>query len=347
MYPADMYPADLLQLPERTAGVLWDMDGVLVDTLAQDSAIVDEILQESFPGAPSVPFNSIKRYFPLDLRTFWSSVLSEVDIKVSQTGLDRLEARHHEFRESRPAPLHRGVGRILAAIRDSGIRQAVVSNNPDRDIRGVLEQVELLPMFDALVSNDVPGLRKKPHPDPYLEGARRLGVSPDSCLAVEDSLIGVEASAGAGCYTVGVATGAASFRQLSESSFTNRTYSSFTAADLVVATKDDGPEGEIPDPFVAELVRALLAPSRLTVRGYWPNDNWEELGVTLGRGLRTHTQIRPQAESWRQSFPESARTHDMRPIDSQVADQLWGGLLRGFELDSLKMSFPLVGGQQP
>lgn len=46
--------------------------------------------------------------------------------------------------------------------------------------------------------------RPKPHPDPYLEGLSRLGLSAEACVAFEDSINGVKSAVSAGLYTVGV-----------------------------------------------------------------------------------------------------------------------------------------------
>lgn len=49
--------------------------------------------------------------------------------------------------------------------------------------------------------------RPKPHPDPYLEGLSRLGLSSDACVAFEDSVNGVSSAVSAGLYTFGVGEG--------------------------------------------------------------------------------------------------------------------------------------------
>ena len=46
----------------------------------------------------------------------------------------------------------------------------------------------------------------KPHPDPFLEAARRLGVDPRRCLVIEDAPKGLEAAHAAGCFTLAVVT---------------------------------------------------------------------------------------------------------------------------------------------
>ena len=60
-------------------------------------------------------------------------------------------------------------------------------------------------IFTALVTgSDV--ARKKPFPDIYLEGARRVGIDPKDCLVVEDAISGIQAAHAAGMDAVGVPT---------------------------------------------------------------------------------------------------------------------------------------------
>jgi beta-phosphoglucomutase-like phosphatase (HAD superfamily) len=60
-------------------------------------------------------------------------------------------------------------------------------------------------IFSALVTgSDV--ARKKPFPDIYLEGARRIGMAPQDCLVIEDAISGIQAAHAAGMDAVGVPT---------------------------------------------------------------------------------------------------------------------------------------------
>lgn len=78
---------------------------------------------------------------------------------------------------------------------------AVASSAPRRLIEAVLEATGLRPLFSELVSSEeVP--RGKPSPDVYEEAARRLGVDPAGCIAVEDSSNGIRAAVAAGMTVV-------------------------------------------------------------------------------------------------------------------------------------------------
>ena len=99
-----------------------------------------------------------------------------------------------------------GVKEMLLALHAKGFVMAVCSAADLRKVRynikaiGVDERI-----FSALVTgSDVE--RKKPFPDIYLEGARRVGIDPKDCLVVEDAVSGIQAAHAAGMDAVGVPT---------------------------------------------------------------------------------------------------------------------------------------------
>jgi HAD superfamily hydrolase (TIGR01509 family) len=104
---------------------------------------------------------------------------------------------------------------------------AVASSSNRPIIDAVLETAGLEPYFQATVSSEeVP--RGKPAPDVYLEAARRLGVEPERCAAVEDSHGGIRAAKAAGMFTI---------------AFPNPTYppdeESLAQADVVIRSLDE------------------------------------------------------------------------------------------------------------
>jgi len=80
---------------------------------------------------------------------------------------------------------------------------AVASGGTQKIVRQVLEHLNILKLFQAIVtSEDV--TRQKPAPDIYLEAARRIGVAPEYCRAYEDTDIGLTAIRAAGMQAVDV-----------------------------------------------------------------------------------------------------------------------------------------------
>jgi beta-phosphoglucomutase-like phosphatase (HAD superfamily) len=89
------------------------------------------------------------------------------------------------------------------ALAERRILQAVASSSPRSRVDLTLERSGLSGRFTVVVAGDeVP--RSKPDPDVYLEAARRLGADPARCVAIEDTGTGARAAAAAGMQVVGV-----------------------------------------------------------------------------------------------------------------------------------------------
>ncbi|MGH7881333.1 MAG: HAD family hydrolase [Candidatus Dormibacteraceae bacterium] len=220
--------ADRLRLPSPTSALLWDMDGVLLDTLILDYQGVNQLLHQYIPNSDQleIPTSVIRANFAYDLPESWSRMLATVGVEPTQSQLQLLVEANQRERQTALPPVHEGVFETLQAAHSAGIPSAVVSNSPIATIEHLLSATELLPHFELLVGLDNPPINKKPAPDCYLEAAKRLRVDPAKCVALEDSLLGIEAAHRAGCFTIGIATGANSWEQLSASPFIDRCYTS-------------------------------------------------------------------------------------------------------------------------
>ncbi|MDX9957813.1 MAG: HAD-IA family hydrolase [Spirochaetia bacterium] len=99
-----------------------------------------------------------------------------------------------------------GAVELVRMLREAGIKSATATSADRVKLDANLEAIGLQEEdFDSLVcGNDVN--RKKPYPDIYLEAARRVGMTPEDCLVIEDATEGVLAAKAAGCLCVGLST---------------------------------------------------------------------------------------------------------------------------------------------
>ena len=104
--------------------------------------------------------------------------------------------------ELRPFP---GVIERVEGLRRGRLPLAICTSTSAVEARRMLEATGLAPLFGILVSAD-DTRRHKPHPEPYLEAARRLGLDPSACAVIEDSPPGVESAVAAGCKVIAVST---------------------------------------------------------------------------------------------------------------------------------------------
>ena len=94
---------------------------------------------------------------------------------------------------------------LIGTARASGTKLAVATAAPPANIEFTLDGLDLRRHFDAIVgAADV--ARGKPHPDVFLEAARRCGVAPEHCIVFEDAPLGVEAARRAGMRAVVLTT---------------------------------------------------------------------------------------------------------------------------------------------
>ncbi|MBF0262030.1 MAG: HAD-IA family hydrolase [Magnetococcales bacterium] len=282
--------ANRMLVPVSTRAILWDMDGVLIDSLGLDFKICNQLIEAHFgPGKPiDDPF--IQSIFALHPPAFWEKIFAELTSRygVDADGATRAEilARYEEARITTPFELLPGIAEILAEARRLGMRMAVVSNNTSADVRAILERSGILAPFDLTVGNDLEGFRKKPAPDGYQYAARALGVDPAEAVVVEDSLLGLEAGQAAGCHTIAVATGGTPFAVLAASGLARQVQSAFTPLELAVSGGDIRAKRiRTPNDFVSHMVEHIAWRLGVVIRLDWNNDRWFELGRQLGAAL--------------------------------------------------------------
>ncbi|MGD0116134.1 MAG: HAD family phosphatase [Dehalococcoidia bacterium] len=200
--------------------VLWDMDGVLVNTApfhyqawrALFASLGRDLSEEEFQRTFGLRNDDI-------LRTVLGETLPE---RLRELG-DCKEELFREAIKGRIAPLPGAVD-LVRRLRAAGVKQAIVSSAPRRNVETILEVLALTASFDALVTED-DVQRGKPDPQGYLLGADRVGIAPAACVVIEDAPAGVEAAKRAGMRCIGLAAA--------------RRPEELSAADLVVASLED------------------------------------------------------------------------------------------------------------
>jgi HAD superfamily hydrolase (TIGR01509 family) len=218
---------DRLFLPPETAAILWDLDGTLVDSFGLDLEVCARILSAHAGRAVTIPEPVLREGFAMSGSDFWRFLFESVDVAATA---EALEAAHDAWlaqRLVRAFPVNEGIPEVLSAARAAGLRQAVVSNNPQDEVVRIVANSGLLDRFDVVAGNDGSGRAKKPAPDSYLFAAKSLGLDAARCAAVEDSVLGLRAARASGAYVVAVATGAELLGTLEASGLADACYARF------------------------------------------------------------------------------------------------------------------------
>lgn len=162
------------------SGCIFDMDGLLFDT---------------------------ERIF----QNYWRAIAAERGIVLADSFITEITGTSGEIQKdckervlrhlAKNVPVKTGAVEILGRCRILGIKTAVASSSPLRQIENNLENAGMENCFDAIVSGDEVE-KGKPAPDIFLLAAKRIGVPPGECTVFEDSPHGIEGALRAGMNAV-------------------------------------------------------------------------------------------------------------------------------------------------
>jgi HAD superfamily hydrolase (TIGR01509 family) len=186
-------------LPRPVRAVVFDMDGLLVDSEAVFRDSMMHVARERGHDLPLEVF----------LRMVGLPALSSRAVALDHFGddfpIDEFNAAvwahakaHHE---DIGVALKAGVTELLDHLDDAGLPRAVATSSSHAAVQHQLGNSGILERFQAIVAaGDY--ARGKPNPDPFLKAAELLGADPVHCLALEDSHNGVRAAHAAGMMTI-------------------------------------------------------------------------------------------------------------------------------------------------
>lgn len=184
-------------------GVLFDMDGVLVNNL--------EIHRQAF--AEFFRRYGVERTFDELSRVFGKGnddIMGELmpaDV-VERVGIRQLGYEKEAIYREIYAPIitpQPGLLAFLAECEREGLRSAVGSSGYKANVDFVLDKCNIRRYFEATVAGDEV-TRCKPDPEIYLTAAAKLGLAPCECIVFEDAEAGIEAAKRAGMKVVALAT---------------------------------------------------------------------------------------------------------------------------------------------
>lgn len=178
------------------AAALFDLDGVLVDT----EPVYTEIWRD------------IECCYPTGIENF--------ALKIKGNTLERILDRYYpeekvrrdvcrmldERERDMAYPIFEGVMEFLEDLAACDVPSVIVTSSNDAKMNRLAAREPRFRSFFAAIVTDSCVTHSKPHPEPYLVGASRLGVDAAECIVFEDSFAGMEAGRAAGAAVVGLAT---------------------------------------------------------------------------------------------------------------------------------------------
>ena len=174
-----------------TKAVIFDMDGLLVDTEWVGHRVYEEILKDY--GIPFTKQEYARDYCGKTIASNVVTFINAYNLPWSfEQGMEivvEMEARLLDL----GAELKTGAQELLAYLKENGYRIALGTSSEEMRARKLLRQHDIEGFFDAFVfEQDV--TRGKPYPDIFLKACEKLGEAPENCLVLEDSEAGLRSA---------------------------------------------------------------------------------------------------------------------------------------------------------
>lgn len=182
-------------------GVIWDVDGTLVDTaelhrnawIRMSREMGRELSEEDFT-------NTFGRRNPEIIEYLFQRPFSPEEIH--EIG-ERKENYYRAASIEQGIELLPGVRRMLESLHVEGIPQVIGSSAPRGNLEMILRLTNCEAFFRGVVGMEDTS-KGKPHPEVFLRAAEKIGIPPERCLVFEDAIAGVEAAKAGGMKCVGV-----------------------------------------------------------------------------------------------------------------------------------------------
>lgn len=192
-----------MKRPQPGHGVLFDLDGTLLDTAPDMVGALNEL--RMLEGIGPLPFASLRQHV-----SHGSARLVSVGFGLEAGDeYERLRQRFLDVYRARLASDTRpfdGIEAVLDAVESAGFAWGIVTNKPGWLTEPLLQELGLRERCACVVSGDTLP-RRKPHPAPLLHAADALGLAPAHCTYVGDAERDIQAGRAAGMRTLVAAFG--------------------------------------------------------------------------------------------------------------------------------------------
>ena len=180
----------------RFEAVLFDCDGVLVDSEAITCGVLRDMFEEQ--GWRMTLAECMQRFVGHTVKRQRDVIEANTGVPLTDEWLQQFFARRNERLDAQITAIE-GVHDAVAHLHDRCAGRIAVASGADRfKVEMMLKKVGLHDFFDGRIFSGHEMPRSKPHPDVYLAAAAHLQVAPERCLVVEDTTVGITAGVAAG-----------------------------------------------------------------------------------------------------------------------------------------------------
>lgn len=180
----------------RFDAILFDCDGVLVDSEAITNTVLCTMLNEA--GWPISAEECMQTFIGKTVRSETARIEAHTGQPLTDAWMEAFYARRNDRLRAELVAIEGALAAVQAVHAQLQGRIAVASGADRFKVEMQLSQVGMAPYFEGRVFSGHETPRTKPFPDVYLAAAAALGVAPERCLVVEDSVPGIQAGIAAG-----------------------------------------------------------------------------------------------------------------------------------------------------
>jgi phosphoglycolate phosphatase len=185
--------------------VLFDLDGTLVDTIADIAAAMNHAL--STYGYPTLEEDAYRPLVGNGIRRLARDALPEIEKNDSLSAIVSGEAlRYYAEHPADYAKPYPGIAAVISELKRHKVKMAVLSNKSDEVTRLVIAKLFNTDLFDC-VTGERPGIARKPDPESSWELLALMDRTPRQTMLVGDSEVDMETAKNIGCLPVGVRWG--------------------------------------------------------------------------------------------------------------------------------------------
>ena len=181
--------------------VLFDCDGVLVDSEHITNGVLRDMLQEQ--GWALSAQDCMRIFLGRTIRSEAALIEANTGRPLTEEWLARFRERRDALLELQVNPVHGALAAVKSVHEALDGRIACASGADRKKVELQLVKCGLMPYFEGRVFSGHELPRSKPAPDVYLAAAAAVGVDPSRCLVVEDTEVGVTAGVAAGATVFG------------------------------------------------------------------------------------------------------------------------------------------------
>lgn len=209
--------------------VIFDMDGVIVDSQRQWHKLEHHFLEDLLPDWKKVR----AELTGLSIQDEYIYLRERYDLSIELEDYIKEYDKMAQVIYGERCSLTEGCEEFLIALRNENFTIALASSSPCRWISIVLDRFNLRKFFVRVVGSDEVDGRGKPSPDIYLYTARQIYAYPMQCIAIEDSKNGVLAAKEAGMHCIGLLNGYNKERDLLQADMVAHSFYDITMTKLV------------------------------------------------------------------------------------------------------------------